>query len=53
MRAYELMVILDGDLEEPVAQAWIKTIANAITVGWRHGPRQARLVGEASLHRTR
>ncbi len=30
MRAYELMVILDGDLEEPVAQGWIKTITNAI-----------------------
>lgn len=31
MRAYELMVILDGGLEEPAAQDWIKTITNAIT----------------------
>ena len=26
MRAYELMVILDGDLDEPAAQGWVKTI---------------------------
>jgi small subunit ribosomal protein S6 len=31
MRAYELMVILDGDLDEPVAQGWLKTIDAAIT----------------------
>jgi small subunit ribosomal protein S6 len=31
MRAYELMVILDGDLDEPVAQGWLKTIDEAIT----------------------
>ena len=30
MRAYELMVILDGDLDEPVAQAWVKTITDQI-----------------------
>jgi small subunit ribosomal protein S6 len=30
MRAYELMVILDGDLDEPVAQGWLKTIDEAI-----------------------
>ena len=30
MRAYELMVILEGDLDEPVAQAWVKTITDAI-----------------------
>lgn len=30
MRAYELMVILDGDLDEPVAQGWVKTITDAI-----------------------
>jgi len=30
MRAYELMVILEGDLEEPVAQGWVKTITDAI-----------------------
>jgi small subunit ribosomal protein S6 len=31
MRAYELMVIIDGDLEEPAAQAWVKTITDGIT----------------------
>ncbi|MEI8237835.1 MAG: 30S ribosomal protein S6 [Actinomycetota bacterium] len=31
MRAYELMVIFDGDLDEPVAQGWVKTITDAIT----------------------
>lgn len=31
MRAYELMVIFDGDLDEPVAQEWVKTITDAIT----------------------
>jgi small subunit ribosomal protein S6 len=30
MRAYELMVIFDGDLDEPAAQAWVKTITDAI-----------------------
>jgi len=30
MRAYELMVIFEGDLDEPVAQAWVKTITDAI-----------------------
>jgi small subunit ribosomal protein S6 len=30
MRAYELMVIFDGDLDEPVAQGWVKTISDAI-----------------------
>jgi len=30
MRAYELMVILDGDLEETAAQAWVKTVTDAI-----------------------
>jgi small subunit ribosomal protein S6 len=29
-RAYELMVIFDGDLDEPAAQAWVKTITDAI-----------------------
>jgi len=29
-RAYELMVILDGDLEEPAAQAWMKSITDSI-----------------------
>ncbi|MEZ5215192.1 MAG: 30S ribosomal protein S6 [Ilumatobacteraceae bacterium] len=31
MRAYELMVILDGDLEDPEAQGWMKTITNGVT----------------------
>ena len=30
MRAYELMVIFDGDLDEPAAQAWVKSITDAI-----------------------
>jgi small subunit ribosomal protein S6 len=30
MRAYELMVILEGDLEEPAAQAWLKSITDSI-----------------------
>ena len=31
MRAYELMVILDGSLDEPDAQAWVKTLTEGIT----------------------
>ena len=30
MRAYELMVILDGDLDEPVAQGWVASITDSI-----------------------
>jgi len=30
MRAYELMVIVDGDVDEPKAQAWTKTISDEI-----------------------
>jgi small subunit ribosomal protein S6 len=30
VRAYELMVILDGDLDEPVAQGWIASITDGI-----------------------
>ena len=39
MRAYELMVIFDGDLDEPVAQGWVSTISDAITAkgGAVHG----------------
>lgn len=39
MRAYELMVILDGDLEDQDAQTWVKTISNQITArgGSVHG----------------
>jgi small subunit ribosomal protein S6 len=39
MRAYELMIILDGSLEEPVAQQWIATITKGVAVagGSIHG----------------
>jgi small subunit ribosomal protein S6 len=39
MRAYELMVILDGSLEEPDAQAWVKSVTDSITAagGSVHG----------------
>ena len=30
MRAYELMVIVDGDVEDPKAQTWIKTVTDGI-----------------------
>jgi small subunit ribosomal protein S6 len=30
LRAYELGVIIDGDLDEPAAQAWQKTLASQI-----------------------
>jgi len=31
MRAYELMVIIDGDVEDPKAQSWVKTVTDGIT----------------------
>jgi small subunit ribosomal protein S6 len=39
MRAYELMVILDGDLDEPAAQAWTKTVVEQVAArgGKVHG----------------
>jgi small subunit ribosomal protein S6 len=39
MRAYELMVIIDGDVDDPKAQSWIKTITDGITAarGRVHG----------------
>jgi small subunit ribosomal protein S6 len=39
LRAYELMVIIDGDLDDTPARAWIKTITDGVTrVGGRiHG----------------
>ena len=39
MRAYELMVILDGELDEPVAQAWTKTVVEQVSArgGRVHG----------------
>lgn len=30
MRAYELMVIVDGDVEDPKAQAWVKFVTDGI-----------------------
>lgn len=30
MRAYEMMVILDGDLDEPAAQGWIVSITESV-----------------------
>jgi small subunit ribosomal protein S6 len=30
MRAYEFMIILDGDLDETAAQAWVKTVTDGI-----------------------
>ena len=30
-RAYELMVIVDGDVEDPAAQSWVKTVSDGIT----------------------
>ena len=39
MRAYEFMIILNGDLEEPAAQAWVKSVTDSITMagGSVHG----------------
>ena len=31
MRAYELMVIIDGDLDDTAAQVWVKAISDGIT----------------------
>lgn len=38
-RAYELMVIIDGDLDDTPARAWIKSITDSITAagGSVHG----------------
>ncbi len=38
-RAYELMVIIDGDLEDTDARAWIKSVTDSITAagGSVHG----------------
>ncbi len=30
-RAYEMMVIIDGDVDDPKAQSWMKTITEEIT----------------------
>ena len=39
LRAYELMVIIDGDVEDPKAQSWIKTVTDGIEAagGTVHG----------------
>ena len=39
MRAYELMVIIDGDVDDPKAQSWIKTVTDGIAAagGSIHG----------------
>ncbi len=29
-RAYEMMVIIDGDVDDPKAQAWMKTISDEV-----------------------
>lgn len=31
MRAYEFMIILDGDLDETAAQAWVKSVTDSVT----------------------
>ncbi len=39
MRAYELMVIIDGDVDDPKAQSWTKTVTDEIVkaAGSLHG----------------
>ena len=39
MRAYELMVIIDGDVDDPKAQGWVKTVTDGIVAagGSIHG----------------
>ena len=39
MRAYELMVIIDGDLDDTASRAWIKSITDSISAagGSVHG----------------
>ncbi len=39
MRAYELMVIISGDLDEPIAQEWVKTLTKQVAAagGKVHG----------------
>jgi small subunit ribosomal protein S6 len=40
MRAYELMIIVDGDLDENQARAWIKQVTESVKAqgGSVHGP---------------
>ena len=35
-RAYELMVIIDGDVDETAAQNWVKSITDSITKAGGH-----------------
>ena len=49
MRAYELMVIIDGDVDDPKAQSYVKVVTDAVTRCRWHDPRQAGLVGEAAV----
>lgn len=39
MRSYEMMIIIDGDVDDPQAQAWMKTVAEGVTAagGELHG----------------
>ena len=39
MRAYEFMIILDGDLDDTAAQAWVKSVSDSVTAagGSVHG----------------
>ncbi len=39
MRAYEMMIIIDGDVDDPKAQTWIKTVSDGIEAagGSLHG----------------
>ena len=39
MRAYELMIIIDGDVDDPKAQAFMKTVTDGVTAagGQLHG----------------
>jgi small subunit ribosomal protein S6 len=38
-RAYELMIIIDGDVDDPKAQAWMKTVSDGVSTagGELHG----------------
>ena len=39
MRAYEMMIIIDGDVDDPKAQAFMKTVADGVSTagGELHG----------------
>ena len=39
MRAYEMMIIIDGDVDDPQAQSWMKTVTEGLTAagGELHG----------------